>query len=182
MTAALRPAVFLDRDGVINRCFVRGSTPYPPQTLNELELLPGVVEAANELHRLGLPLIVVTNQPDVARGTQKVEVVEAINAAIREQLPLTAIYTCLHDNADACDCRKPKPGMLLRAAKEHGIDLSRSFMVGDRAGDVLAGKAAGCKTFLINRSYSQRERCAPDWEIADLSEAARRIAALIAAG
>jgi transaldolase len=169
---ALRPAVFLDRDGVLNRTAVRGDTPHPPGTLAEVEILPGVPEALELLRRRGLPLIVVTNQPDVARGSQTREAVESINQFLAQQLRLDAVYTCYHDNADACACRKPKPGMLMRAAEEHGIDLSRSFMVGDRWGDVAAGAAAGCETVLVNMPYSQCHRCSPDHKVADLREAA----------
>jgi transaldolase len=164
--------VFLDRDGVINRTSIRDGVPHPPPCVDEVEILPGVAEALQLLARRGLPLIVVTNQPDVARGTQTAERVEAINRYLEQRLPITAVYTCYHDNADHCDCRKPKPGMLIRAAREHGIDLSRSFMVGDRWGDVEAGRAAGCKTFLIELPYSQGHRCTPDARVADLAEAA----------
>jgi D-glycero-D-manno-heptose 1,7-bisphosphate phosphatase len=170
-----RPAVFLDRDGVLNRTSVRDGTPCPPSCLEEVEILAGVPEALQLLAGQGFPLIVVTNQPDVARGTQTAERVEQINQFLMCQLPLTAVYTCCHDNTDNCDCRKPRPGMLLRAAKEHAIDLSRSFMVGDRWGDVEAGRAAGCKTILIPLPYSQAHRCSPDARAADLAEAARLI-------
>jgi transaldolase len=101
--------------------------------------------------------------------------VEEINATLSRRLGLSAVYACYHDNADDCACRKPKPGMLARAAEEHGIDLRRSFMVGDRWGDVAAGAAAGCRTFLIDMPYSQCERCSPDFKVADLSEAADMI-------
>jgi transaldolase len=163
--------VFLDRDGVLNRTTVRGDTPYPPATLAEVEILPGVPEALEKLRRRGLPLIVVTNQPDVARGTQTRAAVDAINQFLTKRLGLDAVYACFHDNADACACRKPKPGMLMRAADEHGLDLSRSFMVGDRWGDVAAGAAAGCETLLVNMPYSQCHRCSPDHKVADLREA-----------
>jgi D-glycero-D-manno-heptose 1,7-bisphosphate phosphatase len=170
------PAVFLDRDGVINRTTVREGTPYPPSRVDEVEVLPGVAEALNRLAGRKLPLIVVTNQPDVARGTQTRDAVEAINAHLARELPMiTAFYVCYHDNKDACQCRKPGPGMLVQAAAEHGIDLSRSFMVGDRWSDVVAGAAVGCKTFLLDVPYSQCHRCTPDHVVADLSEAAERI-------
>ena len=172
MPPPLRPAVFLDRDGVLNRTTVRGDTPYPPNSLAEVQILPRVPEALEKLRRRGLPLIVVTNQPDVARGTQTLAVVEEINQFLTRRLGLTAVYTCYHDNADDCDCRKPKPGMLMRAAREHGLDLSRSFMVGDRWGDVAAGATAGCRTLLVNMPYSQCHRCSPDHTVADLAEAA----------
>jgi transaldolase len=171
----LQPAVFLDRDGVLNRTAVRDGVPYPPNCADEVDIVPGVAEALQQLARRGLPLIVVTNQPDVARGTQTAERVEAINRLLADHLPITAVYTCYHDNADNCDCRKPKPGMLIRAAREHGIDLSRSFMVGDRWGDIEAGRAAGCKTLLIELPYSKGHRCTPDARVADLAEAAALI-------
>jgi len=167
----LRRAVFLDRDGVLNRTAVRDGVPCPPGTLAEVEILPGVAEALQQLRRRGLPLIVVTNQPDVARGTQVRDVVEGINQLLTRRLGLDAVYTCYHDNADDCACRKPKPGMLMRAAAEHCIDLSASFMVGDRWGDVAAGAGAGCETILVNMPYSQCHRCSPDHTVADLREA-----------
>jgi D-glycero-D-manno-heptose 1,7-bisphosphate phosphatase len=118
----------------------------------------------------------------VARGTQSRAEVDAINAFLASQLPIDAFYVCCHDNADHCDCRKPKPGMLIRAASERGIDLSRSFMVGDRSGDILAGAAAGCRTFLIDLPYSKGDCCSPDARVADLSEAARQIIQIVRAG
>lgn len=175
MNPALRAAVFLDRDGVINRTAVRDGTPHPPACVEEVEILPGVAAAMQRLAERGLPLIVVTNQPDVARGTQTAERVEAINRFLGQRLPIAAFYTCYHDTADDCDCRKPRPGLLIRAAQEHGIDLPRSFMVGDRWGDVEAGRAAGCRTFLIDLPHSQSRRCTPDARVADLPGAADQI-------
>ena len=174
-----RPAVFLDRDGVINRTHVVDGVPHPPASAAECEILPGVADAMAQLKAEGLPLIVVTNQPDVARGSQTQAVVEEINGCLRSRLPIDAVCVCYHDNADGCDCRKPKPGMLVRAAEEHHLDLGSSFMVGDRSGDVLAGAAAGCKTFLVDLPYSKADRCSPDAKVADLPEAARRIVAIV---
>jgi D-glycero-D-manno-heptose 1,7-bisphosphate phosphatase len=155
--------------------------PHPPDTVKQCEILPGVAEAMGSLKAAALPLIVITNQPDVARGTQSREQVEAINACLCSQLPIDAVYVCYHDNADNCNCRKPKPGMLIRAANEHQIDLHKSFMVGDRSSDILAGAAAGCMTFLIDLPYSKGDRCCPDARVADLTEAARQILAIVSA-
>jgi D-glycero-D-manno-heptose 1,7-bisphosphate phosphatase len=180
MPTTRRPAVFLDRDGVINRTTVRDGTPYPPATADEADILPGVADALKRLADRGLPLIVVTNQPDVARGRQTREAVEQINAKLDSALPmLTAFYVCYHDNADGCQCRKPGPGMLFQAATEYGIDLGRSFLVGDRWSDIVAGAAVGCKTFLLDVPYSQCHRCTPDHVVADLPQAADRILSLI---
>jgi D-glycero-D-manno-heptose 1,7-bisphosphate phosphatase len=177
----MKRAAFLDRDGVINATTVRNGTPYPPKNRGEVQILPGVPAALKLLKDLGLLLIVVTNQPDIARGTQTAAEVDAINQLLARQLPLDEFRVCGHDTADGCDCRKPKPGMLLAAGAAHGIDLAASFMVGDRCGDVLAGAAAGCRTFLIERDYSRSAECRPDFKVRDLAEAATIIAKLEAA-
>ena len=176
MSSIKSPAIFLDRDGVLNRTSVVNGVPHPPASVADLELLPGVAEAVAQLTQLNIPLIVVTNQPDVARGTQTREAVEEINAALRAKLPqLVAFYCCFHDTPDNCACRKPKPGLLTEAAQAYNIDLSRSFMVGDRWSDAVAGQAAGCKTILFDLPYSKGEKCQPDFRAADLAEAARII-------
>ena len=171
-------AVFLDRDGVLNEAVVRDGKPVAPTSLADFRIYPEAAPALARLKAGGYLLIVVTNQPDVARGSQTREAVEQINQRLAEQLPLSAIFTCFHDNQDGCDCRKPRPGMLVEAAEIHQIDLSNSFMVGDRWSDVVAGQAAGCRTFLIDLPYSQRRRCTPDFTVANLLEAAHQIVQL----
>ncbi len=171
----MRPAVFLDRDGVINEISVLNGVPRPPNNVEEFRFLPGVRETCEALNKAGYLLIVVTNQPDVARGTQTQERVEEINRLVEQELPVAVVLTCYHDNSDTCDCRKPKPGLLLQAASTWEIDLKRSFMIGDRWSDTQAGKTAGCKTILIERDYSQRDKCQPDWIAQDLPTAARLI-------
>ncbi|MEK6252908.1 MAG: HAD family hydrolase [Actinomycetota bacterium] len=166
-----RRAVFLDRDGVLNRARVVDGKPLPPSSVGELDLLPGVDDACRELHEAGLLLIVVTNQPDVARGTQTIAGVEALNRKLSSRLPLDEIRICPHDDADRCQCRKPAPGLLLDAARYWGIDLQRSVMVGDRWRDVEAGRRAGCKTVFIDSGYSERSPEAPDYTVRQLGEA-----------
>ena len=151
-----RRAVFLDRDGVLNRTFVRDGKPYAPQSLEDFEILPGVPEALGRLRAAGFLNVVVTNQPDVATGKQTREVVEAMHALLLKKLQVDAVKVCFHADTDACECRKPKPGMLLEAAGELGIDLQRSFMVGDRWRDVGAAQAAGCQAFFVD--YQDREK------------------------
>jgi D-glycero-D-manno-heptose 1,7-bisphosphate phosphatase len=165
-------AVFLDRDGVLNRVFLHedGKT-HPPASPDELEVLPGVTDACQSLRRAGFLLIVVTNQPDVARGAQPREVVEAINRQLRRQVPLDDIRVCYHDQTDNCPCRKPQPGMLLGAASAWGIDLRESFMIGDRWTDIVAGGRAGCKTVLVHAAGAGVRRCQPDFQAASLQEA-----------
>lgn len=170
----MRRAVFLDRDGVINRAIVRDGKPYPPSGLHELEILPGVVEACRMLKEAGFLLIAVSNQPDVARGAQRSETVEALNAAILAQVPLDEIRVCYHDG-DECGCRKPKPGLLLEAARAWDIDLANSFMVGDRWKDIEAGRRAGCKTIFLDHHYSEEMQSSPDCTLSSLQDAAEWI-------
>jgi transaldolase len=173
---ATRRAVFLDRDGVINRAIVRGGKPYPPADILQLEVLPGVAQALERLRAAGFRLIVVTNQPDVARGVQTRETVEAIHAELLARgLPLDDFRVCYHDDDDDCACRKPKPGLLLAAAQEEGLDLTSSFLVGDRWRDIEAGKRAGCTTLFIDYRYVELERSQPDVRVRSLAEAANWI-------
>lgn len=173
MTA--RRAVFLDRDGTLTTTLLRDRRPVAPSDVGEFELLPDVAEAARQLHAAGFALIVVTNQPDVRTGTTRIEAVEEMNRRLREWLPLDDILVCYHVEADSCECRKPKPGMLLMAAGEHGINLDMSWMVGDRWRDVSAGKAAGCRTIFLDRGYAESLRDAADFTVKSFSEAAEMI-------
>jgi D-glycero-D-manno-heptose 1,7-bisphosphate phosphatase len=168
-------AVFLDRDGVINRAVVRDGRPYPPASVEELELLPGVPEAIETLRRAGFLVIVATNQPDVATGVQRRDVVEAMHERLRRDLAVDDIETCYHVDEDACACRKPKPGMLLAAAERWSIDLTQSFMVGDRWRDIGAGRTAGCATILVECGYDERKADTPDAVVSSLVEAAEFI-------
>ena len=164
--------VFLDRDWVINRAVVRDGKPFQPANLAELEILPGVPEALIRLKAAGFRLIVVTNQPDVARGTQTRDAVEALHAVLQAQLPLDEIRACYHDSGDGCTCRKPQPGMLLAAAQDDGLDLAASFMVGDRWRDIEAGQRAGCISLFIDYGYAERQPVAPYVRVRSLTEAA----------
>jgi D-glycero-D-manno-heptose 1,7-bisphosphate phosphatase len=168
-------AVFLDRDGVINRAFVRNGKPYPPRNLADVEILPGVKEALLALQMAGFMLIVVTNQPDVARGTMQREVVDKINASLADSLPLSEFRTCFHDNADGCNCRKPAAGALLLAARKHGLDLGESYMVGDRWRDTEAGQNAGCKTIFLDYGYDEKQPDSVTYKVKSLAEAAQII-------
>jgi histidinol-phosphate phosphatase family protein len=167
-----RRAVFLDRDGVITCALVRGGKPYAPVSLDEMEIAADASAALARLKAAGFLLLVVTNQPDVARGVARREDVEAIHGALSAALPLDAFFVCYHDDADACACRKPLPGLLQMAAAEHGIDLARSYMIGDRWRDIDAGSTAGCRTVLIDRSYDERAPAnTPDARAGSLTDA-----------
>ena len=171
----MQKAVFLDRDGVINRAVVRDGKPYPPANLAALEILPGVGAAMQSLRNDGWLLIVITNQPDVARGTTPRVDVEAINQHLQQCLPIDEFRTCYHDSDDGCACRKPLPGALLAAAKTFDIDLTASYMVGDRWRDIEAGQAAGCQCYFIDYSYQEKSPVLPYVRVASLIEAARLI-------
>jgi D-glycero-D-manno-heptose 1,7-bisphosphate phosphatase len=168
----LNRAVFLDRDGVVNRAIVRDGKPYPPSSVRELEIVADAPKALCRLREAGLMLIVVTNQPDVARGTQKRAAVEAIHERLASELPVDDILACYHDDSAHCFCRKPNPGSLLEAAARHRIDLKKSFMVGDRWRDIEAGQRAGCTALFIDYDYSERKPEPPYLRVGSLTEAA----------
>jgi D-sedoheptulose 7-phosphate isomerase len=165
-------AVFLDRDGVLNRAVVKNGKPYPPASESELEVTPGAKNILQKLKEQGYKLLVVTNQPDIARGTTTRETVESIHRKLANDLPIDEFFVCYHTDSDHCDCRKPKPGMLLEGARRHQIDLASSFMVGDRWRDVEAGITAGCKTVLIDGDYDNDPPARPaDAKVHSLAEA-----------
>lgn len=170
MTPAPR-AVFLDRDGVINRAVVRNGKPYPPASAGELEWLPGVAEALAALRDAGFARIVVTNQPDVARGVQTLAAIEAMHARVVAELPVDEVRVCPHDDGDRCECRKPKPGLIFEAARARGLDLGHSYLVGDRWRDVEAGCRAGCTTVLVDYGYDEAIPREPAVRVASLRDA-----------
>ena len=174
-----RRAVFLDRDGVINKPVVRAGRPHPPATVNDFELYEDVAAGCSRLEAAGYLLVVVTNQPDSARGTQTRAVVEAIQQKMLDALPqISRVEVCWHAGAkwaDPCDCRKPQPGMVLRAAKALNIDLSQSFLVGDRWRDIDCGYRAGCQTVFIDRNYSEALRQPPDQTVRSFGQAVEAI-------
>ena len=169
-------AVFLDRDGVLNRGVMQDDRPFAPVDVAEFQLMPGVTDALARLSAAGFLLIVATNQPDVARGRATRAGVDSIHEWMQRHLPLTAIRVCFHDDGDLCACRKPKPGLLVAAAVDYEIQLERSFMVGDRWRDIGAGKGAGCTAILVNR-FPETLQVEPDLELADLPAAASWILA-----
>ncbi|MGH8023247.1 MAG: D-glycero-alpha-D-manno-heptose-1,7-bisphosphate 7-phosphatase [Limisphaerales bacterium] len=171
--------VFLDRDGVINRALEQGGKPRPPSSPAQFEILPEVPSACASLKAAGFLLVVATNQPDVGRGTLDKSVVEEIHALMMARLPIDRVEVCYHPGLgqSRCECRKPEPGMLVRAARELNARLSQCWMIGDRWRDVDCGRAAGCRTIFIDRGYAEELRQQPDFRAKDLLEAARIILA-----
>jgi D-glycero-D-manno-heptose 1,7-bisphosphate phosphatase len=167
-----RRAVFLDRDGVLNRSIVRGGKPYAPQSVEAIEVLPGVEQALQQLRQAGFLNVVVTNQPDVGTGKLARAVADAMNARLAAMLPIDAVKVCYHRDEENCRCRKPKPGLIVDAAQDLGIDVSKSFMVGDRWRDVGAAQAAGCPALFIDYGYSETRPEQPYVPVKSLADAA----------
>jgi D-glycero-D-manno-heptose 1,7-bisphosphate phosphatase len=181
-----RRAVFLDRDGVLNRPVVRDGLSFPPARVEDFELYPEVVQACEQLKQAGFLLIVVTNQPDVGRGSQRKEIVDAMHARLRTVVPtLDAIEVCFHGgtaHGDPCECRKPNPGMVLRAAAAYGIDLRRSFLIGDRWRDVDCAHAAGCRAVFIDHGYRETLKEKPEFTVSSFGEAVATVLKAAVAG
>ncbi len=167
-------AVFLDRDGVINKTIIKMGKPRAPYTLSEFAFIEGVEVAVRNIQAAGFLTIVVTNQPDVARGWVEMKQVELVNQHVMTTLSVNEIYACFHTDQDNCECRKPKPGMLLAAAQKWNIDLSESFMIGDRASDVDAGLRAGCVSILVG-SGAESSGITPDYHCENLLKASEWI-------
>ena len=168
----VRRAIFLDRDGVLNEAVIRDGKPYPPSSAAEVRLIEGAAECLERLKALGYFLLVATNQPDVARGTQTMEELGAINAVLEAALPLDAIFICPHDSGDGCACRKPKPGLLLLGAEHWGLSLADCYMIGDRWRDMDAAAAAGVAGVWIDYGYRERGPASPPAaRVKNLSEA-----------
>lgn len=168
----VRRAIFLDRDGVLNEAVVREGKPYPPATAAEVRLVDGAAEGLARLSEMGFLLLVATNQPDVARGTQTMEELAAINQVLQDALPLDAVLMCPHDSVDGCECRKPKPGLLLTGGIEFGLALEACYMIGDRWRDMDAAAAAGVAGVWIDYGYDERgPSAAPAARVKNLREA-----------
>ena len=183
--SANRPTVFLDRDGVLNEVVVVDGSPTSPRTVDELDVVADARELLAALRNAGYTLIVVTNQPDIARGSVTARAVQDIHDELEAVLPIQAIYCCPHDSGDRCACRKPAPGMLHSAERDHSLDLERSWLIGDRWVDIGAARAAGVRAVLIDNPWSWDATSsgapppdlAPDVRVRDLREAVATVLA-----
>ena len=167
----MKKAVFLDRDGVVNKAFISNGLPTSPNSLNELEILPGVKESILRLKKLNYICLLVTNHPDVSRGKIEKKTVIEMNNFLKKEIGLNDIFVCYHDDKDNCKCRKPKPGMIIQATKKWDIDVRKSFMIGDRWRDIQAGISAGCKTIFIENNYNEDKRVKASYTSANLVDA-----------
>ena len=159
----MKKAVFLDRDGVINKTIIEGGLPTSPNSLDELEILPSVKESILRLKKLNFICLLVTNQPNVTREKIDKSTVIKMNNFLKKKIQLDDIFVCYHDDKDNCNCRKPKPGLLLLAGKKWNVDFKKSFMIGDRWRDIQAGEKVGCKTIYLDYNYKDIKPKNPDF-------------------
>ena len=171
----MRKAIFLDRDGVINKIFIKNGKPFSPSSFTEMEILSGVKESITMLHKLDFVCLVVTNQPDVSRGKIEKKTVIKMNNYLKDEIKLDDIFVCYHDDHDNCKCRKPKPGLLLEAAKKWDVDLKKSYMIGDRSKDIESGRCVGCKTIFIDCNYKETKPKKPNFTTDSLINAVHLI-------
>ena len=168
-----RPAVFLDRDGIINPLIMRDGKRTSPRAQSEWQIFPDVEPSLEMLRNSGFLLLVITNQPEIARGQSDPALVREFHEDLLRRGLVDAVKMCPHDDSDACACRKPRPGLILQYEKEMGVDLSKSVLIGDTWKDIEAGAAAGVQTILVRRPYSGEAR--PDYEVDGLLEAAELV-------
>ena len=173
----MKRAVFLDRDGVLNPMVERNGRWGAPLTLDAFAPYPWAAESVARLKAAGLLCLVATNQPEIATGELDPGVLEAMHRRLAREVAVDGVYVCPHRDADGCACRKPGPGLLEQAAREWGIELAGSFLVGDRGRDVEAAHAVGCAAILVDGPEPGTAQ--PDHRVRDLREAAAMILTLM---
>ena len=166
--------VFLDRDGILNKTYFQGKIPIPPSNLDEVEIIPGVIEAIKLFSENNFLPVVITNQPDISRGVNTVEIVESINQKIGDLTGINHFYICPHDDQHMCSCRKPKPGLIHLSASELTLELTGSIMVGDRWRDVAAGQALNLTSYFVDYSYDEKKPNEPFIKVSSLLDAAQK--------
>lgn len=171
----MRRAVFLDRDGVVNRAQTINGLPQSPKELKDLKIIAGARTGVRLLAELGFEIVVVTNQPDVSRGKTKLAAIQEIHRFIEKKAGILKFYVCPHDDADMCECRKPRPGLILRAASDLNLDLKSSYLIGDRWKDIEAGNSVGCTTIFIDYGYLEPKPKPPYLSASSLLQAAKTI-------
>lgn len=150
----MHPAIFLDRDGVLNHLVLRDGVPASPRCPHEFRLIESAAEAVKTFRRAGFLCFVVTNQPDLGAGLISTEVLREMHQRLKEAMPINAIYVCGHESKDLCGCRKPKPGMILQAEVAYDLDLRQSWLIGDRWVDIAAANAVGVKAVMVEHAFS----------------------------
>jgi len=171
----MHKAVFLDRDGVVNKSQVINGLPVAPKTFKDFEILDGVDWAICELKKYNWLVFIITNQPDISRGKILLNQVDSMHKFLMNNLPIDEIRVCSHDDSAKCSCRKPAPGMILDLQKKYSIDLGSSFLVGDRWRDISAGNVVGCRTIFIDHGYNEKQPEYHTHKVSNLVEATKWI-------
>ena len=167
----INKAVFLDRDGVIVKASVRNGKAYAPTKIKDLRIYKFSANCIDKLKKKGFKIIVVTNQPDVGNNIVSKNTLKKMHIVLKKKTKVNQIYACVHTSKEKCKCRKPLPGMLLKAGKQHKINFKKSYMVGDRLIDIKCGKKVGCKTIFINRNYKEKKPSSKILSVKNLKEA-----------
>lgn len=166
-----QPVFFLDRDGVVVEALVRDEQPYSPRVMEEVRIIGGVAEAIEKLLSLDFKVVVVTNQPDVARRDISIDFVYEVHDYIMKNTGIEHFYVCPHNDEQGCNCRKPKPGLFWQATSDLNLDLSNSFLVGDRWKDIAAGNSVGSTCFFIDYKYNEPKPEQPFIQVQSLLDA-----------
>lgn len=161
-------AIFFDRDGILIKTKIVNQNPVAIKSAKEMILNKGIIDICKKISKK-YHLFMVTNQPDVSRGINTKKNVKEINSYLKKKLKLKQIYVCFCSD-NSCNNRKPNPGMLKKAIKTYSIDVKKSYMIGDRWKDIIAGQRSKCKTILLNKKYSEKHKCRPDYTIRNLKD------------
>ena len=171
----MNKAVFLDRDGVINKPIVIEGKSYAPQSLKDFKIFPKVKVAVKKLRNNGFKVFVISNQPDIGNKLIKKKTLNQMHKLLKSKVPVNKIYFCPHTRNDKCKCRKPNPGMIIKASKDSGILLKESYVIGDRKTDIDAGLKAGCKTIFVNHNYVEKKPTKQEKTVKSLHAAVKYI-------
>ena len=171
----MNKAVFLDRDGVINKPIIIDGKGYAPQLLKDFKIFPKVKSDVKKLKNKGFKVFVITNQPDIGNKLLKKKTLNEMHSLLKAKVSIDKIYCCSHTRNDRCKCRKPKPGMIIKASNESKINLKESYMVGDRKIDIDAGLKAGCKTIFVNNNYYEKRPTKQEKTVKSLHAAVKYI-------
>ena len=171
----MNKAVFLDRDGVINKTIIIDGKSYAPRLLKDFKIFPKVKSDVKKLKNNGFKVFVITNQPDIGNKLLKKKTLNEMHSLLKTKVSIDKIYYCPHTRSDRCKCRKPKPGMIIKASNESNIYLKESYMVGDRKIDIDAGLKAGCKTIFVNNNYYEKKPTKQEKTVKSLHAAVRYI-------
>ena len=163
--------IFLDRDGVINKPIIIDNKPYSPRNKYQFELLPNIEKYLKKIHSLGFLTIIITNQPDISTNHINENLLNEFHDIIKNKMPITDIYVCKYIDTDDCYCRKPKPGLILTAAKKYKINLKKSYFIGDRWKDIDAANKAGCHSIFIDYGYKEKLKTTPINNVKSVKEA-----------